>query len=96
MTWGCRGGGSDSRGTSGFGSSRGRSWIANYPVDGLCEGGGMGDTRWVDIFEHVVITVGQDGGRCVPVADSRKLKEGGGSTSNTAQTFVWFVEPSTD
>ena len=44
----------------------------------------MGDTRWVDIFEHVVISVGQDGGRCVSVSDSRKLKEGGGSTSDTA------------
>jgi hypothetical protein len=40
--------------------------------------------------------VGQDGGRGVPVSDSRKLKEKGDSANDTAQTFIWFVEPSTN
>jgi hypothetical protein len=48
------------------------------------------------MFEHVMATAGQDGGRGVPVSDSRKLKEGGGSASDAAHTFIWFVEPSTD
>jgi hypothetical protein len=47
------------------------------------------------MFERVMATVGQDGGRGVPVSDSRKLKKRGGGAGDVAQTFIWFVEPST-
>ena len=56
----------------------------------------MCDPRGVGVFEHIMITVGQDGGRGIPVTNRRILKEGRGGANNAAQTFIWIVEVSTD